>query len=526
MRPVFADLAAEIQRTVGFYSSTNRQVNFRQVIALGSTVKLPGLIKFLQQSLSLPVKRLDNYDSLHLAPEVSMAQFSENIANLTGVYGLALQGIGLGTINSNILPREIARTAIWKKKQPWFAAAAAMFVITSLFSLLQAKSLKNDIASQETKNYLNKISAVTKKVNQSQTQKSKVQAEMQAAQDTIADYARPYRDRTIIPHILRAVRQCTPNENNVDDPDQLALYEAYRDGEREAVMAIPRPQRQQVFLTRIDIVYLDDLNKSFRNVGLSTTGASSARRRPTAGHSRTGRLGTGADTATEKMSGFAVLIEGYTPHQGYPPQQDSLAFLQPPDVGLDRDRWGFFNRLRYLGKTNQQILSEQKQRDAAALSTTDSLGPDDASTTTDAPLGEKEKIAQQLPFETFVDPSAENIKDYFDASQGNWIEGGATSGAAQPEGLGVIKKQEQADRESVNLRRTSGARRPADSAASAKRSTIEAVLIDPFTHEPISVTYARNLQGEIKTDPLGEGIRENHDYWFRVLLKIRLKEAE
>ena len=44
-------------------------------------------------------------------------------------YGLALQGVGLGTITTNLLPIEIARQMLWRSKTPWFAATAALFVL-------------------------------------------------------------------------------------------------------------------------------------------------------------------------------------------------------------------------------------------------------------------------------------------------------------------------------------------------------------------------------------------------------------
>ncbi len=47
MKPVFADLATEIQRSLGFYASSNRQTKLSKVIALGGGVKLQGLTKFL-----------------------------------------------------------------------------------------------------------------------------------------------------------------------------------------------------------------------------------------------------------------------------------------------------------------------------------------------------------------------------------------------------------------------------------------------------------------------------------------------
>ena len=42
MRSVFADLAAEIQRSLGFYGSTNRDVQFREVLASGQRDEVAG----------------------------------------------------------------------------------------------------------------------------------------------------------------------------------------------------------------------------------------------------------------------------------------------------------------------------------------------------------------------------------------------------------------------------------------------------------------------------------------------------
>ena len=40
MKPVFSDLAAELQRSLGFYSTTNRDVKFQKVIAMGGGMRM------------------------------------------------------------------------------------------------------------------------------------------------------------------------------------------------------------------------------------------------------------------------------------------------------------------------------------------------------------------------------------------------------------------------------------------------------------------------------------------------------
>ena len=132
-------------------------------------MKMPGLVKFLQQSLSLPVKRLDSFESLKLAEGVSVPQFSENILSLAVVYGLALQAMGLGTINSNLLPREIARQDQWKKKKLWVAASVAVCMAGSFLSVFAAKANQADFESAQTKRSLSTMDSATRKENSTQS---------------------------------------------------------------------------------------------------------------------------------------------------------------------------------------------------------------------------------------------------------------------------------------------------------------------------------------------------------------------
>src|SRR5262245_40299796 len=129
MRPVFADLVAEIQRSIGFYSSVHRDSRIKKCIALGGTFRLPGLQKYLQQNLSLDVERLDALGGGVPTDPKLAATFNENLLSVVGAYGLAVQAMGEGKITSSLLPAAIRREKLWKEKTPIFGAAAACFVI-------------------------------------------------------------------------------------------------------------------------------------------------------------------------------------------------------------------------------------------------------------------------------------------------------------------------------------------------------------------------------------------------------------
>jgi type IV pilus assembly protein PilM len=129
MRPVFADLVQEVQRSVGYYTSLHREARFARIIGLGNGFRLPGLQKYLEQNLNIPVTRVDSYNRLRPSPAINAPMFTENVLSFAVAYGLAIQGLGEATVSTNLLPAEIVRHRQWSKKRPWFAAAAAAIVL-------------------------------------------------------------------------------------------------------------------------------------------------------------------------------------------------------------------------------------------------------------------------------------------------------------------------------------------------------------------------------------------------------------
>lgn len=131
MRPVFSDLASEIQRSVGFYTSTHREANITRIIGMGNAFKLPGLQKYLLQNLQIKVEKLGSFQNLIEGSVAKKPEFDDNKLSLAVAYGLALQGLGLAAVDSNLLPTEVRRTLLWQRKRPWFAAAAACLALAS-----------------------------------------------------------------------------------------------------------------------------------------------------------------------------------------------------------------------------------------------------------------------------------------------------------------------------------------------------------------------------------------------------------
>jgi len=130
MRGVFADLVQEVQRSLGYYQSLNRDADITRLVGVGSTFRLPGLSKFLKQQLKIDVSRPDGYAKIGVEGKQE-ADFAEHALNLATAYGLALQGLGLHAVDANILPSSIIRSRQWKAKQPWLVGAAACVAVAA-----------------------------------------------------------------------------------------------------------------------------------------------------------------------------------------------------------------------------------------------------------------------------------------------------------------------------------------------------------------------------------------------------------
>ena len=151
MRPVFTDLAQDIQRSIGYFQSLNRDAELTRVIGVGATWNLPGLRKYLKQQLGLDVYRIDTFKRIGTGgggfgedgdseegtttaaadPNDRNAQFNKVSLEMATAYGLALQGLGLNAVSGNLMPTTLVRKSMWKDKGKWFGMAAGVAAATA-----------------------------------------------------------------------------------------------------------------------------------------------------------------------------------------------------------------------------------------------------------------------------------------------------------------------------------------------------------------------------------------------------------
>lgn len=129
LRPVFNDYVAEIQRSIGFFSSVNRSAKIGRLIGVGNGFRLAGLQKFLQQNLQYDVERVDTFKGLAGDHVLNAPLFQDNLLTFCVPYGLALQTLKLTDIHTTLLPPEIAIARKVRRKKPWAVAAAATLLV-------------------------------------------------------------------------------------------------------------------------------------------------------------------------------------------------------------------------------------------------------------------------------------------------------------------------------------------------------------------------------------------------------------
>jgi type IV pilus assembly protein PilM len=136
MRPVFSDLLAEIQRSLGYFQSLDKAAHIGEVIALGNAMKLPGLQRYLAQNLEQDVRPIEEFNRLSTGSAGSNAQFKENVLSFGPAYGLCIQALGKSELKTNLLPEEIVRRRMVRAKKPWAVAGVAAVLAGLSFNYL------------------------------------------------------------------------------------------------------------------------------------------------------------------------------------------------------------------------------------------------------------------------------------------------------------------------------------------------------------------------------------------------------
>ncbi len=462
MRPVFTDLVSEIQRSLNFYGNSNPNTKLVKVIAAGGGTKMRGLLKYLRQTLQLPVERLDSFKKLALGEGMSAAKFHENVSDFAIVYGLALQGLGLGKIESNLLPRNIARSMVWAGKAKYFTAAASVLLLISLMSFARANL--DSIRYERNKPVRHYVSDVLGDAQDAQGKLDDQVRKGKPAEAKVLKAFEPFKYRQVVPQLYQLIVSALPNKTNTEQ--QTELYEAFVSGDVEKVKTIPRKERRQIFLTNVSVRFVEDVNSATLGETALVSGDSIAAKKQMEDDDEEYELqqmmrmrggkgprylplqwrAPGGAAAVVEQPGFVVTIQGYSPYKYI------SELIDPVGVEGRPEKWGFVTRLLHLGPN--------------------------------------------CPFELFKKTEIKHFEP-------RWDEVDPAPEKQMPAGIGVGE-----------IRMV-----PWDQSG-------ERVLIDPMTKEIISKVVEVDEKGNRRIDPkTGKVVYCVNDHWFELKLKFLWKNA-
>ena len=148
---------------------------------------------------------------------VDAPAFKENLLAFGVSYGLALQGLGVSRIRTNLLPREIMQKRIIRAKKPWAAAAAALLLLGFTLSYFMTHRARESVALDPSSplKWGSAMSQAQAAVSEQQQiveayngEKSKFVKTMEVGESMLQNVAT--RDAWM--HVLTAVNLCLPRE--------------------------------------------------------------------------------------------------------------------------------------------------------------------------------------------------------------------------------------------------------------------------------------------------------------------------
>jgi len=477
MRPVFTDWASEIQRSLGFYTSSNPDVKLSRVVAMGGGTKLRGLLKYLQQTLQIPVEKPDAFKRMAIAPGLSSAKFHESVADFGVVYGLGLQGLGMARIESNLLPKSVARSMAWASKTKYFLGAAVLFLAVMLMCLGRVGLDRIAYARNESTRSMNN-SVVNRADSKIKAAGQREQQELEFEQ-RIKKQFEQFKYRDTVAGLYELLLSAFPNARN--NPEQRALYEAFEAGDVQSIMEIPRSERKQLFITNLSVYYSDDLATA--QFGETAMMRKDAMMQMAAGEGGAGyedddmmasmlqlygedylrQMGYGETTEEDKHPGFIVSIWGYSPYK------DIGALLDPPNVKDDRSKWGVMTRMENLN----------------------------------------EFVDANSPFQLYSR----------DSSHFRLRKGVVDLEQDVPMGVGVTEiLREEGDGKSSSPGAQAGM-------AYGFITSGTQILVDPMTRERINAKALKDQFGKPRYDGMGKPMLEIYDNWFSLDFKLEWKDA-
>jgi type IV pilus assembly protein PilM len=259
LRPVFNDFASEMQRSLNYFTGQDATAKIGGVILVGNAAKLRGLSDFLSKQLQLEVHRLHEYRNLEGQVVMKAPAFKENHLAFATAYGLVLQGLGLGSLRTNLLPPEVTRDRLIESKKPWAVVAMLGLLVAALVNFLGIFVAWNSYSE-------NLFAKAFQQIDQVAAESASIQSGVEQAQsqqnEIVATQQRMLRladQRFQALELMRAIEQVLPRE----EPDKTQPVEADAEDEEKSPEKFVAINYDELHIESIECEYFEDLSTWF-----------------------------------------------------------------------------------------------------------------------------------------------------------------------------------------------------------------------------------------------------------------------
>ena len=142
VRNVVTRLHAEVNRSINFYRSQQNGSPPVQVLLAGGSSIIPYIDTFFRDKLGVPVDYLNPFVNLPVADNIDQDRISKDVHLLGEVVGLSLRRTPSCPVRINLMPPDILARKAFRRRLPFFGAAALGVVLTLLVFWLYSVRLR------------------------------------------------------------------------------------------------------------------------------------------------------------------------------------------------------------------------------------------------------------------------------------------------------------------------------------------------------------------------------------------------
>jgi type IV pilus assembly protein PilM len=132
VRSVVTRMHAEVNRSINFYRSQQNGSPPVRVLLAGGSSTIPHMDTFFQEKLSAEVEHLNPFINVPVGDGVDTERVQDNVHLLGEVVGLGLRRALSCPMEINLMPPELVAKKAFRRRQPFFALAAAGLVLILL----------------------------------------------------------------------------------------------------------------------------------------------------------------------------------------------------------------------------------------------------------------------------------------------------------------------------------------------------------------------------------------------------------